>query len=389
VKPMRFLRLLPAVVIVGVSLLAIKGVDIARAAQGTATNPDDPDNSGLAPTDTGGAPRPDYANGDDPSASAAEVDVLTSLTHRRGELDARERGLAMRENLLNASEGRVNQKIAALQALQTQIQGLLKQRDAAQDTQMAALIKSYGPDGMKPAQAAAIFNSMPDEVLIPIAKGLKPADLGAILSKMNSDAAQKLTVKLAALLKLPETAATAACPIPAAGPVPPGTTADAAPLPGTNPPVTLDTPPQQTAALAPPPAATPAPPPATTPPAAATAPTTAPAAAPAKPQTAAAPPPKPHHTAPPHRAAQAAPPPKATTTPHVTGLVPVQAAAVTPPKPSTTTPAPAQAAATTPPPKPSTTVPAPVQAAAATPPPPPAVPPGATPASTAPTPLTH
>jgi flagellar motility protein MotE (MotC chaperone) len=389
VKPARFLRLLPAVVIVGVGLLAIKGVDIARAAQGVATNSDDPDNAGLAPTDTGGAPRPDYANGDDPSASAAEVDVLTSLTHRRGELDARERGLNMRENLLNASEGRVNQKIAALQALQTQIQGLLKQRDAAQDTQMAALIKSYGPDGMKSGQAAAIFNTMPDEVLIPIAKGLKPADLGAILSKMNPDAAQKLTVKLAALLKLPETAATAACPIPAAGPVPPpGTTADAAPLPGTNPPVTLDTPPQQTAALAPPPAATPAPPPATTPPAPTTAPATAPAAAPAKPQTAAAPPPKPHHTAPPPRVAHATPPPKAT--PHVTGLVPVQAAAVTPPKPSTTTPAPAQAAATTPPPKPSTTVPAPVQAAATTPPSsPPAAPPGATPASTAPTPLTH
>lgn len=387
-KPMRFLRLLPAVVIVGVGLLAIKGVDIARAAQGVATNPDDPDNSGLAPTDTGGAPRPDYANGDDPSASAAEVDVLTSLTHRRGELDARERGLNMRENLLNASEGRVNQKIAALQALQTQIQGLLKQRDAAQDTQMAALIKSYGPDGMKSGQAAAIFNTMPDEVLIPIARGLKPADLGAIMSKMNPDAAQKLTVKLAALLKLPDTAATAACPVPAASPVPPGTSADAAPLPGTNPPVTLDTPPQQTAALAPPPAATPAPPPAPTPPAPTAAPATAPAAAPAKPQTAAAPPPKPHHAAPPPRTAHAAPPPKATTTPHVTGLVPVQAAAATPPKPTTAaTSTPVQAAATTPPPKPSTTVPAPAQAAAATPPQ--AVPPGATPASTAPTPLTH
>ena len=51
----RYFRLLPAVVAVGVGLLAIKGVDLARAAQAPATNSDMPDNTGLAPTDTGGA----------------------------------------------------------------------------------------------------------------------------------------------------------------------------------------------------------------------------------------------------------------------------------------------------------------------------------------------
>jgi flagellar motility protein MotE (MotC chaperone) len=403
----KHLRLLPAVVIVGLSVLAIKGIDIARAAQGAV---EDLDNAGLAPSDASGPARPDYANGEDPSDSASEVDVLTSLTHRREELDGRERGLSMRENLLNASEGRVNQKIAALQALQTQIQGLLKQRDTAQQDQITSLIKSYGPDGMKPAQAATIFNTMPDEVLIPIAKGMKPGDLGAIMSKMNPDAAQKLTVKLAALLKLPETATAAACPVPSAASPLPGTTADATPPEG-SPPVTLDNPPTQTAAAAPPP--TPAP--ATTAPAAAPAPakplqtaaTTPPAPAkpqpapvtpaPAKPTTtaAAAPPPKPHH-APPHHVARTAPPPKSTNPPVTLDNPPSQAAAATPPKPTTTTPVPAQSAsatspkpaATTPapaavtPPKPSATTPAPAQAAAATPP-------SVTPASGSPTPLTH
>ena len=51
----RYFRLLPAVFIVGAGLLALKGVDIARAAQAPAQASGEPDNSGLAPTDTGGA----------------------------------------------------------------------------------------------------------------------------------------------------------------------------------------------------------------------------------------------------------------------------------------------------------------------------------------------
>ena len=76
----KHLRLLPAVVIVGLSVLAIKGVDIARAAQGAV---EDLDNAGLAPSDASGAARPDYAIGEDPADSASEGVVRTSLTLRR------------------------------------------------------------------------------------------------------------------------------------------------------------------------------------------------------------------------------------------------------------------------------------------------------------------
>ncbi len=352
----RYLRLLPAVVIVGTSLLVLKGVDIARAAQAPATQAsDEPDNSGLAPTDTGGAPPRDFASDDSASSSAGEVDVLSSLTRRRAELDARERGLAMRENLLTAGEGRVDQKIAALKALQTQMQSLLAQRDAAQQAQIASLIKSYGPDGMKPAQAAAIFNTMPDEVLLPIAKGMKPGDLGTIMAKMNPDAAQKLTVKLAALLKLPESS-------PALCPTTPGTQADlASPVPG----AANTPPPLQTAALSPPgstPVVTPlppAPPPAATPAAAPPAPPPVQAStppAPAKPVT-----PPAHHPAP----AKPTTPPKPATASATPPAKPTVAAATPPAKPITaaatppaTTPAAPTTPAVTPPVAPATTPPA-------------------------------
>ena len=64
-------------------------------------------------------------------------------------------------NVLAATEERVDSKIAQLKTLQGQIAALLVQRDAAQDKQVAALIKTYGPDGMKAANAAAIFNTLP------------------------------------------------------------------------------------------------------------------------------------------------------------------------------------------------------------------------------------
>jgi flagellar motility protein MotE (MotC chaperone) len=341
----RYFRLLPVVVAVGLGVLAIKGVDLARAAQAPAANSDAPDNTGLAPSDSGGSHTgPDFAADGGTSASAAEVDVLTSLTRRRAELDARERALNMHENILNAGEGRVDQKINALKALQTQIQGLLAQRDAAQDKQIASLVKTYS--AMKPKDAARIFDTLADEVLIPVAKDMKSDVLAPVLAAMNSEAAQRLTVKLAALLKLPEAPASADCQS-TAGMTPATMTTPAAPAPGNT--TASATPPMaaplQTAALTPPPAIVP---PVQTTPAPATAPV-ATAPAPAKP-VAAARPPKPRK--PLARKLVPAKPATASVTP------PAPTATATSPAPNTSLPAkPVTAAATpavTPPNKPVT-----------------------------------
>ncbi len=320
----RHLRLLPAVVIVGTGLLVLKGVDIARAAQSATTvDPDQADNSGLAPTDTAARTGPDYAEDETTLGSPAEADVQSSLTHRRAELDARERALDMRENVLNAGEGRVDQKIAALKDLQAQIQTLLTQRDAAQDAQIASLVKTYST--MKAKDAARIFEQLGDDVLIPVAKGMKSDVLAPILASMNPDAAQKLTVKLAALLKLPETS-------PAICPTPPVTADATTPVPTATTPAPL-----QTAALTPPPALS-------TPPAATPAPTPPPAPAPHKPAS--------HHVTPAKPAtANTTPPPKPATanaTPPVTTPKPTTTAATTPAPTPTPAKPPAQAASAPP-----------------------------------------
>lgn len=225
-KGSRLLRLLPSVVVVGTGLLVLNASGLIHDAyaginQGAMAPPPAPANK-------------DFAGDDAQVASASEVDVLTSLSKRRGELDAREAQIQVQANILAATEARVDAKIAQLKSLQSQISTLLVQRDSAQEKQFASLVKTYS--AMKPKDAARIFDSLSDQVLIPVAADMKSDVLAPVLAAMNPEQAQKLTVRLANRLTLPDTngaAVAAAAPVPAAGqpapPVPAGQAANAAP----------------------------------------------------------------------------------------------------------------------------------------------------------------
>ena len=224
----RLTRLLPGVVVLGTAVLAFKTTDMVHAAYAQAghqvaalTNDPVPSNK-------------DYAGGEDDSvASANEVDVINSLGKRRRELDAREAQLTIQANMIAAAETRVDSKITQLKQLQAQITALLVQHDDAQKAQIASLVKTY--TAMKAKDAARIFNSLPDEVLVPVAHDMKSDVLGSVMANMNPESARELTVKLANKLALPQTAdalapAPAALAAPAAAPVGPATAA-AAPAP--------------------------------------------------------------------------------------------------------------------------------------------------------------
>jgi flagellar motility protein MotE (MotC chaperone) len=203
-------RLLPAVLAVGGTLLVMKTAGLALDARAQDAAP----TASVAQTIEAPAVAPSSDPvAEDPDSTSAQVDVLTSLAKRRTELDARERDLEMRENLIAAAEKRVDGKIDDLKQLQTEIQALLVQHDAAEQKQIDSLVKTYS--SMKPRDAARIFNNLNDDVLLEVAGQMKPDVLGAILSQMLPDAAQKLTVKLAGRLKLPETPAQTAAAQPA------------------------------------------------------------------------------------------------------------------------------------------------------------------------------
>jgi flagellar motility protein MotE (MotC chaperone) len=216
-------RLLPILMGTCGLLLSMKAVGISEYAYAQATTPAAP-----APAAEPAKPKHDISDADE-AGSASEIDLLSSLSKRRTELDGRETELTMRENLIVAAEKRVDGKIAALKDLQAQIQKLVAQRDAEQEKQVAALVKTYS--AMKPADAARIFDGLNDEILVPVASLMKPDVLAPVLAKMQAEAAQKLTIKLANRLALPDAKPTtvAANDVPAAvAPAP--TTAIAPPV---------------------------------------------------------------------------------------------------------------------------------------------------------------
>jgi flagellar motility protein MotE (MotC chaperone) len=133
--------------------------------------------------------------------SSQEIVVLRSLQARRETLDARESGIATREAAAAAAEGRLQEQIAQLKSVETDVQALLAKMDDKRDERMAALVKTY--ESMKPKDAARIFNGMDDALLTDIAKSMKSATLAAVLSSMDAKRAETLTRMLADLAKPP------------------------------------------------------------------------------------------------------------------------------------------------------------------------------------------
>ena len=62
-------------------------------------------------------------------------------------------------------------------------------------------IRSYY--GMKPAQAAKIFDSLDMDILLPVISSMKERKSSAILALMNPDKARTVTTKLAVEYELP------------------------------------------------------------------------------------------------------------------------------------------------------------------------------------------
>lgn len=226
-------RLLPAVIVVGLGLLGLKGEGLVRTAW-AAEQQKPPQIGDVAVLAKDTAPLvKDPAAEEARSDSPAEVDVLSSLAKRRAALDAREADINMRAKVLTAAEARVDQKIATLKQLQEHIAALLGERDKAEKQQLLSLVKTYS--AMKPRDAARIFNTLDDSVLIPVAQAMKSDALAPILAAMSPQTAKQLTMKLAQHLTLPQYVAPVQTPVPAALPAA-GTAAAAAPAAGATPP---------------------------------------------------------------------------------------------------------------------------------------------------------
>jgi flagellar motility protein MotE (MotC chaperone) len=132
---------------------------------------------------------------DEPFMSKSEIRVLQSLSDRREQIDARERELATREKLLEAAEKKVEARIAELKTIEASIEQMLEIRDEKEEEQIRSLVKVY--ENMKAKDAARIFESLDETILIAVMGRMREAKMADILAKMKPSAAQNLTVRLA------------------------------------------------------------------------------------------------------------------------------------------------------------------------------------------------
>lgn len=164
--------------------------------------------------------------------SPAELQVLQSLGARRGQLDQRESDLNTQLALMAAAEAKVDAKIKSLNALKSEVQGLLNQTDAKQAAEIDRLVKVF--EGMKAKDAAPRLMLLDDNVRLPIAAKMKERSLSAIVAAMPAAEAKKLTEGLArrysdAVAAAAKADAAANDKAPPAQAAPPPQTAQAAP----------------------------------------------------------------------------------------------------------------------------------------------------------------
>lgn len=250
---MREIRLLPLVIVAVTALLALKGAGFLlgessllggngpAAAQDTATNPQasaDAANPDVAADPAGtsgpvagadqattgadavqpqqadaqGAQPPEQNTDKDPAAAKADEPsflqrvlggesrsrdaILDSLSERRQQLDAREKEMDLRENLLKAAEQRVEQRISELKDLEAKLAAVDQEQEQSDADRMKNLVTMY--ENMKPKDAARIFDRLDMSVVVQVASKMSARQMSLVLAEMQSETAQRLTLELAA-----------------------------------------------------------------------------------------------------------------------------------------------------------------------------------------------
>jgi flagellar motility protein MotE (MotC chaperone) len=124
-----------------------------------------------------------------------EKALFESFAKRRMELDELANSISVKEGVLNAAEKKINSKMDELKKLQAEVSALLDQYNAKESEKNRKLVKIY--EGMKPADAAKIFDTMDISILIDIISGMKEDNASRVIAKMNALKAKDLTTKLA------------------------------------------------------------------------------------------------------------------------------------------------------------------------------------------------
>ena len=145
------------------------------------------------------APKPDgvvvFPDQNPQSVSPSERAILERLQARRQELEQRAREIEIRESLLKSTEKRIEGRVEDLKATEAKISTATGQKAEQDAARFKGIITMY--EGMKPKDAAKVFDRLEMSVLYDIASQIAPRKMSDILGLMQPEAAERLTVELA------------------------------------------------------------------------------------------------------------------------------------------------------------------------------------------------
>jgi flagellar motility protein MotE (MotC chaperone) len=157
-----------------------------------------PKEEAAKPAATPEAAKPDgvvlYPDQSQP-VSTSERAILERLQSRRQELEARAREVDIRESLLKAAEKRIESRVEELKAVEARIGTATEQKTESDAARFKGIITMY--EGMKPKDAAKVFDRLEMSVLFEIASQIAPRKMSDILGLMSPEAAERLTIEMA------------------------------------------------------------------------------------------------------------------------------------------------------------------------------------------------
>jgi flagellar motility protein MotE (MotC chaperone) len=129
------------------------------------------------------------------AVSSSERAILERLQSRRQEIEARAREIDIRESLLKAAEKRAEGRVEELKGIESRITAATQQKAEAEAARFKGIITMY--EGMKPKDAAKVFDRLEMPVLFEIASQIAPRKMSDILGLMSPEAAERLTIEMA------------------------------------------------------------------------------------------------------------------------------------------------------------------------------------------------
>ncbi|MGB4107082.1 MAG: MotE family protein [Alphaproteobacteria bacterium] len=141
------------------------------------------------------------AGDSDTEFSNVRTELYDNLAKRREELDKRESDMVAREALLRAAEQEIDRKYNELSQLRGEIEKLLQKQSDEEQARIVSLVKIY--EGMKPPDAARIFDTLDIDVLMQVMSRMSERKLSPIMAAMNPERAKTMTIMLAEQRQLP------------------------------------------------------------------------------------------------------------------------------------------------------------------------------------------